>query len=83
MLKKKKRKGFIVLSMMFLLLYQFLSMKLASVNPMFYDFGMDLDGLMLRPEVKKLGKSSSSLHTYPFPEFSLFISDMNLYSGIK
>ncbi|KAL4634595.1 hypothetical protein ACB092_04G211500 [Castanea dentata] len=29
---------------------EFLSMKLASVNPMFYDFGMDLDGLMLRPE---------------------------------
>lgn len=42
--------------MMFLLLYQFLSMKLASVNPMFYDFGMDLEGLMLRPEVKKLWK---------------------------
>lgn len=30
---------------------EFLSMKLASVNPMFYDFGMDLDdGLMARPE---------------------------------
>lgn len=42
--------------MTFLLLYQFLSMKLASVNPMFYDFGMDLEGLMLRPEVKKLWK---------------------------
>nr|UMB20802.1 transcription factor bHLH137 [Vitis amurensis] len=29
---------------------EFLSMKLASVNPMFYDFGMDLDALMVRPE---------------------------------
>ncbi|KAE8123801.1 hypothetical protein FH972_018726 [Carpinus fangiana] len=30
---------------------EFLSMKLASVNPMFYDFGMDLDELiMARPE---------------------------------
>ncbi|KAF5476492.1 hypothetical protein F2P56_003243 [Juglans regia] len=29
---------------------KFLSMKLASVNPMFYDYGMDLDGLIVRPE---------------------------------
>ncbi|XP_028766268.1 transcription factor bHLH137-like [Neltuma alba] len=29
---------------------EFLSMKLASVNPMFYDFTMDLDSLMIRPE---------------------------------
>lgn len=29
---------------------EFLSMKLASVNPMFYDFGMDLDTFMIRPE---------------------------------
>ncbi|KAA8542062.1 hypothetical protein F0562_023214 [Nyssa sinensis] len=29
---------------------EFLSMKLASVNPMLYDFGMDLDALMVRPE---------------------------------
>jgi hypothetical protein len=43
------KKGFI--TMMFLSFYQFLSMKLASVNPMIYDFGMDLDGLMVRPEV--------------------------------
>ncbi|KAF7834051.1 transcription factor bHLH137 [Senna tora] len=30
---------------------EFLSMKLASVNPMFYDFSMDIDTLMVRPEV--------------------------------
>ncbi|CAK7336805.1 unnamed protein product [Dovyalis caffra] len=29
---------------------EFLSMKLASVNPLFYDFGMDLDAFMVRPE---------------------------------
>ncbi|THF95851.1 hypothetical protein TEA_024502 [Camellia sinensis var. sinensis] len=29
---------------------EFLSMKLASVNPMFYDFGMDLDALMVTPD---------------------------------
>ncbi|XP_015578685.1 transcription factor bHLH137 [Ricinus communis] len=29
---------------------EFLSMKLASVNPLFYDFGMDFDALMVRPE---------------------------------
>ncbi|XP_021286178.1 transcription factor bHLH137 [Herrania umbratica] len=29
---------------------EFLSMKLASVNPMFYDFGVDLEALLVRPE---------------------------------
>ncbi|KAI3455109.1 hypothetical protein Pfo_011772 [Paulownia fortunei] len=29
---------------------EFLSMKLASVNPMFYDFGMDLESFMVRPD---------------------------------
>ncbi|XP_054822525.1 transcription factor bHLH137-like [Prosopis cineraria] len=29
---------------------EFLSMKLASVNPVYYDFTMDLDSLMVRPE---------------------------------
>ncbi|KAJ0440551.1 putative transcription factor bHLH family [Helianthus annuus] len=29
---------------------EFLSMKLASVNPMLYDFGMDLDSFMLKPD---------------------------------
>ncbi|XP_009587187.1 transcription factor BC1 isoform X2 [Nicotiana tomentosiformis] len=29
---------------------EFLSMKLASLNPMYYDFGMDLDALMVRPD---------------------------------
>lgn len=33
-------------------------MKLASVNPMFYDFGMDLDALMVRPEV--IGKKKKN-----------------------
>ncbi|MCE5166449.1 hypothetical protein HAX54_019618 [Datura stramonium] len=29
---------------------EFLSMKLASLNPMYYDFGMELDALMVRPD---------------------------------
>ncbi|KAG8388131.1 hypothetical protein BUALT_Bualt02G0094000 [Buddleja alternifolia] len=29
---------------------EFLSMKLASVNPMLYDFGMDLESFMVRPD---------------------------------
>ncbi|KAK6148017.1 hypothetical protein DH2020_018929 [Rehmannia glutinosa] len=29
---------------------EFLSMKLASMNPMFYDFGMDLESFMVRPD---------------------------------
>ncbi|KAK9278608.1 hypothetical protein L1049_028181 [Liquidambar formosana] len=38
---------------------EFLSMKLASVNPMFYNFGMDLDAFMVRPE--RLSSLSSTL----------------------
>ncbi|KAF2311545.1 hypothetical protein GH714_024670 [Hevea brasiliensis] len=38
---------------------EFLSMKLASVNPLFYDFGMDLDALMVRSE--GLSRLASSL----------------------
>ncbi|XP_058226477.1 transcription factor BC1-like isoform X2 [Rhododendron vialii] len=34
---------------------EFLSMKLASVNPMFYDFGMDLDAFMVTPEIRLNG----------------------------
>uniref|UniRef100_A0A5B6ZZN9 BHLH domain-containing protein n=2 Tax=Davidia involucrata TaxID=16924 RepID=A0A5B6ZZN9_DAVIN len=37
---------------------EFLSMKLASVNPMFYDFGMDLDALMVKPEKLMSGLTS-------------------------
>ncbi|KAH6799182.1 hypothetical protein C2S51_035666 [Perilla frutescens var. frutescens] len=29
---------------------EFLSMKLASMNPMFYDFGVDLESFMVRPD---------------------------------
>ncbi|XP_049410122.1 transcription factor bHLH137-like isoform X2 [Solanum stenotomum] len=29
---------------------EFLSMKLASLNPMYYDFGMELDALMVKPD---------------------------------
>lgn len=36
-----------------LYLVQFLSMKLASVNPMFYDLATDLDTLLVRPEVRQ------------------------------
>jgi hypothetical protein len=38
-------------SMVILQFSQFLSMKLASVNPLLYDFGMDRDAFMVRPEV--------------------------------
>lgn len=33
---------------------EFLSMKLTSLNPMYYDFGMDLDALMVRPDDQSL-----------------------------
>ncbi|KAL7161909.1 hypothetical protein ACSBR2_042398 [Camellia fascicularis] len=38
---------------------EFLSMKLASVNPMFYDFGMDLDALMVTPDQRLDGSVQS------------------------
>ncbi|KAH7866711.1 hypothetical protein Vadar_023827 [Vaccinium darrowii] len=40
---------------------EFLSMKLASVNPMFYDFGMDLDAFMVPPEIRLNGLVSPLL----------------------
>ncbi|KAL2459621.1 transcription factor bHLH [Forsythia ovata] len=41
---------------------EFLSMKLASVNPMFYDFGLDLDAFMVRPD-QSLNSLASQLPT--------------------
>ncbi|XP_057480239.1 transcription factor BC1-like isoform X2 [Actinidia eriantha] len=40
---------------------EFLSMKLASANPMFYDFGMDLDSLMVTPEIRLNGLASPTV----------------------
>ncbi|KAK1360660.1 hypothetical protein POM88_045134 [Heracleum sosnowskyi] len=49
---------------------EFLSMKIASVNPMLYDFGMDLDAFMVKSEVQN---QSSSLEAtqQPFCELRL------------
>ncbi|GER53792.1 basic helix-loop-helix (bHLH) DNA-bindingsuperfamily protein [Striga asiatica] len=47
---------------------KFLSMKLASVNPMYYDFGMDLDSFMVRPdqELNNMGSPrGTTTATYP------------------
>ncbi|CAI9773840.1 unnamed protein product [Fraxinus pennsylvanica] len=41
---------------------EFLSMKLASVNPIFYDFGMDFDAFMVRPD-QSLNSLASQLPT--------------------
>ncbi|KAL4584701.1 hypothetical protein LXL04_009309 [Taraxacum kok-saghyz] len=43
---------------------EFLSMKLASVNPMLYDFGVDLDTFMLKPDENM---SSMVLPIMPIP----------------
>ncbi|CAN4089291.1 unnamed protein product [Withania somnifera] len=40
---------------------EFLSMKLASLNPMYYDFGMDLDALMVRPDDQSLSGLETQL----------------------
>ncbi|OMO91420.1 Retrotransposon gag protein [Corchorus capsularis] len=43
---------------------EFLSMKLASVNPMFYDFGVDLEALMVRPD-QRVNSSNIAAGTLP------------------
>ncbi|KAG6584170.1 Transcription factor basic helix-loop-helix 137, partial [Cucurbita argyrosperma subsp. sororia] len=40
---------------------EFLSMKLASLNPIFFDFRMDLDGLMIQPETPSLSTITPQL----------------------
>ncbi|KAL4012357.1 hypothetical protein IC575_029457 [Cucumis melo] len=40
---------------------EFLSMKLASLNPIFFDFRMDLDGLMIQPETTSLSSITPTL----------------------
>nr|AKN09549.1 basic helix-loop-helix transcription factor [Salvia miltiorrhiza] len=40
---------------------EFLSMKLASVNPIFYDFGMDLEAFMVGPDHQNLNSLASPL----------------------
>ncbi|XP_038893844.1 transcription factor bHLH137-like [Benincasa hispida] len=40
---------------------EFLSMKLASLNPIFFDFRMDLDGLMIQPETTSLSSITPQL----------------------
>ncbi|GAV60168.1 HLH domain-containing protein [Cephalotus follicularis] len=42
---------------------EFLSMKLASVNPLFYDYGVDQDAFMIRPE--RLSSMASPLASMP------------------
>ena len=42
-------------------------MKLASLNPIFFDFRMDLDGLMIQPEVK------NKTHKMEFEKASIFV----------
>ncbi|XP_022853307.1 transcription factor bHLH78-like isoform X2 [Olea europaea var. sylvestris] len=53
---------------------EFLSMKLASTNPMFHDFGMDLESFMVRPNQNLLGLQCSPIQTaandYPLPDNS-------------
>ncbi|XP_023000938.1 transcription factor bHLH137-like [Cucurbita maxima] len=52
---------------------EFLSMKLASLNPIFFDFRMDLDGLMIQPETPSLSSITPQLpviDTTPTPAIS-------------
>ncbi|PON77200.1 Basic helix-loop-helix transcription factor [Parasponia andersonii] len=44
---------------------EFLSMKLASLNLLFYDFGMDLDAFMVRPEGLNLNTLASQIPSVP------------------
>ncbi|GMI67332.1 CYTOKININ-RESPONSIVE GROWTH REGULATOR [Hibiscus trionum] len=46
---------------------EFLSMRLASLNPMFYDFGVDLETLMIIPERVNSTETSPPLAMAPSP----------------
>lgn len=61
---------------------QFLSMKLASVNPMLYDFTMDLDSLMVRPEVKYLKTQwfTCTFYVLSYYQYELCPFDSNFLS---
>ncbi|KAL3512521.1 hypothetical protein ACH5RR_025238 [Cinchona calisaya] len=58
---------------------EFLSMKLASLNPMFYDFGMDLDAFMARPDQTLSNMASPVQNMQPpcDPMQPLIISESN------
>ncbi|CAI9113186.1 OLC1v1013751C1 [Oldenlandia corymbosa var. corymbosa] len=57
---------------------EFLSMKLASLNPLFYEYGMDLDCFMTRPD-QTLSDMASPVHTMQQskPMEAPIISDTN------
>ncbi|CAH8382300.1 unnamed protein product [Eruca vesicaria subsp. sativa] len=44
---------------------EFLSMKLASMSPMVYDFGSDLDGIIVRPEIGSANVGTSFANAMP------------------
>lgn len=52
---------------------EFLSMKLASVNPIFFDFAMDLDTLLVRPDHQRLNSITSP--STPIPHVPLCSSN--------
>ncbi|KAL8478470.1 hypothetical protein ACS0TY_030385 [Phlomoides rotata] len=59
---------------------EFLSMKLASVNPMLYDFGMDLESLMVRPDQSLVSPfqvdSPTTSNTYPLLDNSFLLQQI-------
>ncbi|KAL2539647.1 Transcription factor bHLH [Abeliophyllum distichum] len=68
---------------------EFLSMKLASVNPMFYDFGLDLDAFMVVRPDQSLNSLSSQVPTVQqcsptqppvIPERNTSLTAANCYS---
>ncbi|CAH8382309.1 unnamed protein product [Eruca vesicaria subsp. sativa] len=56
---------------------EFLSMKLASMSPMVYDFGSDLDGIIVRPEVGSANVGTSFANAMPTTttNFSSLLND--------
>ncbi|XP_047943864.1 transcription factor bHLH137-like [Salvia hispanica] len=73
---------------------EFLSMKLASVNPTFYDFGMDMELLMVGPDNQNLNSLASPLpagmqecspttaNTYPVLDNSLLSYQTQIPSAL-
>ncbi|KAM7480197.1 hypothetical protein LguiA_028410 [Lonicera macranthoides] len=55
---------------------EFLSAKLGSVNPMMYDFGLDLDSFMVRPD-HRLGSLESTMANVQQSQLTAFSHDGN------
>lgn len=75
--------NFIHLKLLFMWHVQFLSMKLASMNPMFDEFGVDFECLMNHPEVARTKAKCQHTLLLIWPISLGFDIDLTLYVFIE